>query len=488
MLERIAVHQTRLRVPGLGLDARGVALGSRGLVLLPSLDRLVAFLAVYTEQQSLGGLSDSLRIEIVRSKLGTREVVLTFDAGSSDRLDRVSEVARLTGGFTFTGTSRHFVQFRDASAPFGFDSSEVLQTSSTFALYHQTFSQTYDSERVIELRSLLLRLAPHADPSAKLGGGPLWVLADAGLGPSLLSYFARSGVAASVGVAEWPPETSFDEEPVRRFLFQVQDMPARLRPLLANTPGLAAYLQVTSGAAVEHGYHHPIALEACPVFEPQGLVLFRGRGEPPLELEQVPAMAELSTLKRADLDLERNVLRGDPGQHPDLVRVPVRLLADPAAPAGVAAAHVPIEELELLRRLAYALPPETIRRTKVILTDLGVFLLGDGASDGIPLGHLYWRYHAQVFVPLGSRLVPAVEPEVLFRSLGSPAGELLFFRPDGSALSIPGRAAVPLDTALLAGPRWAPVTVTELDEVFAEELPTVWLEELGRSAMRGVEV
>jgi len=45
MLDRVAVHQTRLRTPGLGLDAKGVALGAKGLVLLPSIDRLVAFLA-----------------------------------------------------------------------------------------------------------------------------------------------------------------------------------------------------------------------------------------------------------------------------------------------------------------------------------------------------------------------------------------------------------------------------------------------------------
>jgi hypothetical protein len=38
MLERVAVHQTRLRTPGLGLDARGVALGGKGVVLLPSID------------------------------------------------------------------------------------------------------------------------------------------------------------------------------------------------------------------------------------------------------------------------------------------------------------------------------------------------------------------------------------------------------------------------------------------------------------------
>ena len=165
MLERVALHQTRLRVPGVGLDARGVVLGARGLVLLPSLDRLVAWLAVYTETQPLDALI-ALKIEVVVSKLGTRELALSFDASSSDRMDRIAEVARLTGGFTFTGTSRHFVQYRDAAAPFGYDAFEITASDAAVAVYHTSFSQTYEIERAVSLRDLLFRLRPHSDPKA----------------------------------------------------------------------------------------------------------------------------------------------------------------------------------------------------------------------------------------------------------------------------------------------------------------------------------
>ena len=41
-------------------------------------------------------------------------------------MDRMAETARLVGGSTFTGTSRHFVQYRDAAAPFGYDATELL--------------------------------------------------------------------------------------------------------------------------------------------------------------------------------------------------------------------------------------------------------------------------------------------------------------------------------------------------------------------------
>src|SRR5271167_4366462 len=155
MLDRIALHQTRLRTPGLGLDAKGVALGGKGLVLLPSIDRLVALLAVYTRERSLEDLMPSLAMSVVKSKLGTREITLEFAAESSDRMDRVAETARLVGGFTFTGTSRHFVQYRDASAPFGYDAVQLVPTDAALALYHDKFTQTYDSEKTLDLKALL---------------------------------------------------------------------------------------------------------------------------------------------------------------------------------------------------------------------------------------------------------------------------------------------------------------------------------------------
>jgi hypothetical protein len=210
VLDRVAVHQTRLRTPGLGLDAKGVALGAKGLVLLPSIDRLVAFLALYTRQGSLADILRSLTVEVVKSKLGAREVTLTFAAESSDRLDRIAEVARLAGGYAFTGTSRHFVQYRDAAAPFGYDIGQITPSDSALALYHNAFSQTYDVERRIEIRALLLRLEPHLDPQSHREPGPRWIVAEAGLGPALIHYFVRSGVDAEVGVAEWPPASSFD--------------------------------------------------------------------------------------------------------------------------------------------------------------------------------------------------------------------------------------------------------------------------------------
>jgi hypothetical protein len=191
MLERIALHQTRLHTPGLGLDAKGVALGTKGMVLVPSIDRLVTLLAICARERALNDIMPGLEMHVAKSKLGTREITLEFAAESSDRMDRVAETARLVGGFTFTGTSRHFVQYRDSAAPFGYDARHLLSTDAALALYHEQFSQTYDLERRIDLRTLLLRLMPRVDPSTKREPGLRIIIAEQGLGPALVHYFVR---------------------------------------------------------------------------------------------------------------------------------------------------------------------------------------------------------------------------------------------------------------------------------------------------------
>ena len=44
-------------------------------------------------------------------------------------LQRSLERGRLGHGYLFTGTKRHFVQYRDAAAPFGYDVREIAPTA-----------------------------------------------------------------------------------------------------------------------------------------------------------------------------------------------------------------------------------------------------------------------------------------------------------------------------------------------------------------------
>jgi hypothetical protein len=489
MLERIALHQTRLRAPGLGLDAKGVALGAKGLVLLPSIDRLVAWLSVFTREHSLEDLMASLEIRLVRSKLGTREITFAFAAESSDRMDRVAETARLVGGFTFTGTSRHFVQYRDKGAPFGYDAGQLLVTDSALALYHDRFTQTYDDDRAVDLRALLLRLMLHVDPRTVLDPGPRFLVAEKGLGPALIHYLVRSRVDGEVTVGEWPPASAFDEGPVQRTIIRVPDLPRRMHALMRLTPGITTFLPAGPGVSVEIGYRHPVQLRACPVFPATGLVLLRGRGDEPWALDRLPAMGDLRAFARVEL-------RGGEGavlalatraMDPAPVRVPLRVMPSSAPWRNVTATWIRPEQLGLLRRLAYALPHESVARTTIAVTARGAFLRCPSGVEGIPLGTFFVEVHPGLYVPAGYEVAPSVAPEVLYRALGAPTAQALFLTTDASALAVDAAAFVPLEAAILEANGFEPVVADAIESALATAPLELKLSSLGAFPLRAAE-
>jgi hypothetical protein len=489
LLERIALHQTRLHTPGLGLDPKGVALGAKGLILLPSLDRLVALLALYTRAgRSLEDLMASLAMHVVTSRLGTREIAVEFAAESSDRMDRLAETSRLVGGFTFTGTSRHFVQYRDAAAPFGYDAVQLLATDSALALYHDRFLQVYDLERRIELRPLLLRLMLQLDPATKLDTGPRVLVAEQGLGPALVHYLVRSRVDGDVCVAEWPPDSAFEEELVRRWIVRVPDLPTRMRSLIHETPGMTGFVPVAPGVAVEAGFRHPIELRACPVFDSAGLVLLRGHGQEPWTIDRLPPMGALAALSRVELRIENAEAAGpNSGGAAPLVRVPLRLAPATGPWRDVTATWIEPGQIPLLRRLAYALPRSILSEARVAMTSHGAFLRCAGGIEAIPLGTFYVEAAPRIFVPAGQRVTPAVAPDVLARALGAPGSVVLFLAREGSAVGVDEDSFVPLEAALLASPPWEPAIAEAIEAELAEPSIDLKVAGVGLLPLRGVD-
>lgn len=487
MLERIALHQTRLRTPGLGLDGKGVALGSRGLILLPSIDRLVAFLAVYTRERSLEDLLPSLRIELLRSKLGTRELSLSISAESSDRMDKLADTARLVGGFAFTGTSRHFVQYRDAGAPFGYDAPELVSAEADVLLYHDKFTQAYTLDKPVDLRALLLRLSPHVDPSTNQEPGAKIIVAEQGLGPALIHYFVRSQVEAEVAVAEWPPESAFDDAGVRRYLFRVPELPRRMRGLLFDTPGIGVFLPAGPGVAVQIGHRHPITLRACPVFAPQGLVLVRGGGQEPLEVASLPSFGDVRAFARVELLAEQRLpLTSSAAATVPGVQVALRVVPSQTPWKNVSAAWLASEDLALFRKLAYALPRSTLESTRVALTARGAFVYCASGIEAIPLGTFYTELRPGLFIPAGTETVPSVHPDVLYRALGSPSGKLVFIDRDGQALALEESALAPLDGMLVNAPAWTALEAAAVDDDALLAPIELRCEPLGLFPLRGL--
>jgi len=487
MLERIALHQTRLRTPGLGLDGKGVALGAKGIILLPSIERLVALLAAYTRERSLEDLLPGLALHRLRSPLGTREVALEISAESSSRMDCLADAARLVGGFTFTGTSRHFVQYRDAAAPFGYDAAELLATDGALALYHDRFSQTYDVERPVDLRSLLLTLMPRPDPATRRQPGMRFVIAEQGLGPALLHYLVRSRVEGEVCVVQWPRQSAFEDAPVRRWVLRIPDPPARMRPLLEETPGITSFVPAGPGVAVETGFRHPVELRACPLFDPGGLVLLRGRGAEPWSIERLPLMGPLSAFARVELRSSDHVAAAGHAFEPESIRVPLRLEPSSAPWRIVTASWIVPEQVPWLRSLAYALPRSTVARTTIALTSKGAFLRSSGGIEAIPLGSLFVEVHPNLYVLAGHEVVPAVAPEVLARALGALSTHVVFLGAGARAFALEEGAFVPLESALLEAPPWEPLVAREIAAALEEAVIDLKVTPIGVRPLRGVD-
>ena len=458
VLERAALHQTRFRTPGVSPDARGVVLGQRGLVLFPSLDRLVAFLRAYGEQGSLDELLPSLELRRLVTPLKTREVLLSIQAESSYRMDRVAGVAKLAGGLVFTGTSRHFVKYRDAASPLGYDVQELLDDPADYVLYDATFQQSYSHERDLSFRDLVLKLTPHrTPPSERALPQRLYATAEIGIGAPLVNYLFRWQISARAALAEWPSRSAFEDAPRRLYVFDMSDVPERVVHLMAALPGVHVFEPLGETVGVELNFRHPISLDSCAsVFGSGTLYLFRGDGV----VEQVnplPPFAPVRSLVRTELSLDAKPER-DPGapQDTDLsMALPLRLAPTMEPWRNVVSTVIPGAQRQWLARLLYALPPKTLGSLRMAFGADAIYLLDPAGIEGVPLGTFYSEVAPRIYVPAGLTLVPAVAAPVLDQLVGE--------RGDGHAYFEPGQ----VEPKVIAAGAFGPIARRALRDVAA---------------------
>ena len=473
VLERAALHQSRFRTPGVSPDARGVVLGQRGVVLFPSIDRLVAFLRAYGDEGSLDELLPSLELRRLVTPLKTREIMLSLHAESSYRMDRVAGVAKLAGGLVFTGTSRHFVKYRDPASPLGYDVQELLDQPADLVLYHDSFRQSYSFERDIQFRDLVYKLTPvRIPPVERAIPARLWATAEVGVGGALLSYLFRWQIPARAALAEWPSQSAFDDLPKRLYVFDVSDAPERIVKLLDSLPGVHVFEPVGANAAVEIGFRHPIALESCTsVFEDDALHLFRGDGEV-LVVKPLPPFAPVRSLVRTGMQLEEevDVARQGSGRDADLgMSLPLRLAPSTDPWRAVVATVVPIAQRAWLSRLLYALPNNTLSALRVAVAQDRFYLIDASGIEGVPLGVFYSEVAPRIYVPAGLTLVPAVSPAVLQELVRERGDGHVFFDPEQTEPRVvPGGAFGPVSRKVLRQIAAIPVSAERPQE---EDIP-----------------
>jgi hypothetical protein len=112
---------------------------------------------------------------------------------------------------------------------------------------------------------------------------------------------------------------------------------------------------------------------------------------------------------------------------------------------------VPWARGDWLRRLCYALPPTALRGYRVALLERGVLVLATSTLEGFPFGVLLDAAAPDVLVPLGSRVRPAISPQLLADRVGASGGALVVFPGQREPpFRVPADAVEPLDRRALA--------------------------------------
>ena len=470
MLEPVAAQRSggTFVVPGLFQDARGVVVSSEAAIVVHSHDQLLALVRIVSDEASLGELLSSLHAEALRSPIGGQGFMLRLRVSDSRILDRLARAAAFCGGQLSVGAGRHFVRYRDAQSPYGYDAPSIVHSSDAdYLVYAPQTTLTY--VRSAELSLVQLVRTPRLLP--RLGGftaalrthdprEPLWLLAPALLLPRLLRYLWLRRVEAAVMLPETSPGTPTEHLTLLRVPGDVARSPGALQGL----PGLRWLAAVCDHIAVELGHAHPLnLLSLAALFPDSERHLFLADPAGPLSLPAGPFVPARHLVRVEDsaaplgpqpaaqtFTAVQNPRMPDPtAQGSGLadrlqpVRVPLGLVQTATSAHAPAGARVPWSQLSRLTRLTYLLPPTALANLRAAALRDGVLIIGDVSH--LPLGDLYYEAGSQLLIPLGLALVPRVSPSVLRAQLDAATDSWLLFQPALSAQPAPhesvGRSA-----------------------------------------------
>lgn len=427
-------NQTRFMAPGLSPDSRGVALGRLMVVLLPSLDRVVGLFRGLSERISLDDVLVALKIVQVRTPLQSREFIVELPVSASHAADGLAATAALMGGLSFTGTSKHFVKYRDSRSPLGYDVDSLHAGQGDYILYDTDFVQAYQREREIPFAGLVLNLTPQRERDDRLQPNDQALLRVVpGLWRPIVSYLHRNHCPCEVAACERaaPSGAAAPARPERFYLLRCRPAP-RMEQLFRRTPGVELHRFVGKQVAVEIGYRHPLALGSCgSIFEEERFYLFSGTRGTLDVLSASPAFVSASALVQIPgAELPTEVL--SPGKAEGFA-VPLRLVLSGGARPAAVAARLPVAHAVFLKKLIYLLPPPAFAELALYATSSFIYLYSPRAIEYIPLGEMYHQVAPGVLAPIGYELLPRVHPEVLVAHLGNRDQMLVFFTPDSAA-------------------------------------------------------
>ena len=462
MLERVTLGQTRFSMPGVGPDSRGVVVGKLGVLAFPTIDGVVRWLRLYADEDSLDDLLPSTRIVRALTPMKSRACLLTIPAATSYVLDRAARCARLAGGATHTGTSKHFVKYRDDRSPYGYDVADLPSgAAGEFVLHGDDGAAVYAREGELDPVGLILRLSLRRVPGGEKldaeGRATLYVTVAAGLAPGLVRYLLRNAVRSEVAALDAEKRSVFAApgDGVGALLLRVREVPERLLASLREVPGVTWFRPAGDNVAVEVGYAHPVALTSvASIFQRERFYLFRGAADRLDVVKGPPVFSAAEHL--ADLRLSPHVPRNLEATLPaPPLGVTLRLVPTTTAARRVVGTLVPWDEAHRLKKLVYGLPPVLLAGHRIAPSARGLLVLGNEGVDVVPLGTLLTEIAPDLLIPVGMDLVPRVPDEVLAAAIDHvggtvSGGRVTVFLHDGSAFFVPASELVPLERRVLA--------------------------------------
>jgi FtsH ternary system domain X7 len=491
-LEHVAAGQVRFYTPGIAPDPRGIVLGRFGLMTFPTLEGAVSWLRLYSAEASLDELIGGLAISKARTPLGSREVLIQIPAVSSYTCDRAARMVRMVGGAIYTGSSKHFVKYRDDKSPYGYDAVDIaaMPAGVELMVHGDGFSQGYRIDGQLPFERLLFRLSIRRLPGAtRLSAedrSQLLLVVSRGLVEGVIRYLWRNKVAATAGVFSPRRGGAFDERTEPSYMIvATRDLPERMLALFLGTPGIEVFRPIGGTVAVAVGYAHPIELSSCATVFPAGTFHLFWPGDRvdilpgPLELSDIAHLTKVElAVETVATDTRRDAVAFDP------IGVGLKLAAAMGPPRRVVGTLIPPEHGDRLKRLLFALPPPALRGQRVAVTDRGIVLLGGENLDIIPLGQLMSELSPGLLVPLGLDIVPRVSPEVLARAIGHHGGLVTVFCVDGPPFQIADSALVPLERRALAKLEVERAEILDLSAA-AIERPSLRNDPVGRFSLWG---
>jgi hypothetical protein len=482
-LEPVSAGQTRFRLQGLVPDARGIAVGREALIVFDTLDRLVAFLGAYSDEASLDDLMPSLTLEHGRHEAGAHAFLLRCAASDGYALDRLARLATHVSGQVYTGNATTFVRWRTRRAPFGNDLALAVSElggvggDEILAVDQDRFLRFREQESIdpVELiQRLELRRVPvnldrlDSEPEAMALRELVLILVAPALASRVIHYLWRLEVA--MGAAR----LVLGDDSAPALLLRLRQPSLKIVAVLAKIPGIEILAPVSSRAAVEIGFRHPINLTTASVCLPgEDMYLFRGRANRIERLDGAPRFVDARHLIRSGSPLVDAELE-DAREHaiaPLAVRLELRRSNQVREPRGCL---VPWDAAESLRRLIYLLPPSVLATARLAPLREGLLILAGGFVGGasnkrvaqsgntrvrseanaamfIAQGTRLCEASPGVLVPEGYDLRPKPRPELCRQLLGLEDDDYAVFLGDSRApLRVRAEQVSALDTSLLA--------------------------------------